>query len=303
MHKNKETTMKKFLFLFFTTLALGARADPTTVFFQLPVSPKHGTVTLLMKQIEWINGTQSKYRVVPEFKPGAGGLIAAKAMEKNPANSIVGVGPHFQKLLLDNKLNEADFKYMPNTGFDMCTGVNTNVGDMSKGVASLEDYRGQELVVGTTANGSPAHLVAKRLSKEYGFSIRLVTFRSDLEAFLNMVAGNGVNFAFASPRHYLLHKKQQPNLKILAVNCPQRVALVPDIKTLDEQGISAPKVFNANLVRKEMPDQMRHDLGNLFQQAANEVGLWSIMPHLIQGGTQEWYDSRVAEQRKWLTRL
>lgn len=295
--------MRKFLFLIFALLALSVRANPIEVYYKISVGPGAGPTSMLLKQIEAANGMQTKYKIIPDFKVGAGGLIAAKSMEKHPANSILGIGPHFQHLTISNKVNGNDYRHLPYSGFDMCVGIHTNIGDMSLGVKSLESYKGKEIVVGVTAPGAPAHLTAIVLSEKYGFKIRLATFKSDKEAFMNMVAGHGVNFATVNPAHYVAFKDQQPNLKVLAVNCPTRLPTVPDVKTLDEQGITAPKVFNAIMARKEMPTQMQEEIGLLLQKAADEVDMWNKIPIFIPNGSEKWFKERTAEQHKWLTLL
>lgn len=263
----------------------------------LAVGPQHGTIPLLMKKIETANAIQTKYEFSVDFKPGAGGLVALKAATAKPENTLVGTGSYIASLILDNKIKESDFKYVEGTGYDMCTAMNTNVGDSKTGIASLADLKGKTLVVGTNSLGAPDHLAALHLSKKYGFDIRVAIFKSSVDAYHNMVGNGGVNFVFAGPVHYLKFKDKNPNLKVLGINCDVRSVVLPESKTFDEQGFDLPRAFAFTLARAEMPEQRRKEIGELLVKVGDML---PKNPVLIYENDPNWFNKRMTEQKEFL---
>lgn len=290
--------MKKLLSLFTSLLVtFAAHADPIKIHIVSSLGVNTIKSTMLLNRVALVNTMQSTYQLTVEFKPGADGRIALRSADLNPKNTIVGTGSYYVKHIMENKINESDYNYVEFTGHDMCTAINTNVGDAEVGISSLKALAGQTIVVGTNAHGAPDHLAALQLSLIYGFDVKVVIFKTPVDAYVNMVGNHGVNMVFTGPPQYLKFKDKNEKLKILGINCDTRSVLVPHIRTAKEQGFNFPRAFGFMLARKEMPDQWRSDIGRLLTQAdeqlpKNQVSLYSTDPN--------WFAIRVAEQKDFL---
>ena len=293
--------MKKFVALVLVgSLGLTAVANPIEVRCTTGVGPNFGLSPALMKVFEHANATQTKYKFVPEFKPGANGLIAIKALDSHSETSIVGVGPYFLKHTIGNKLKKEDYKPVEHAGYDICTGVITNIGDTAKGLDSLEAYRGKTVNVGTVSPASPAYLTAVELSKKYGFIPKFVNFNSDDDGFQAIVADHGINFAFSPPKKYRMFKDQNPKLQLLAVHCPTRMADAQHIKTLAEYSVTLPHIFNLYMAKSSMPAERREEIGKILAHSQIETGMFKAYPHLMPPSAPTWQVDRLTEQEQFI---
>lgn len=293
--------MQKML-LFITALLFTfvVRAEPINIYYTVGVGPNFGLIPSLMTTLEHANASQTKYKFTVDFKPGANGLLAVKTLDKDPNNRIVGIGPHFLGHVRNGVISLKDYTAVEEAGYDMCTGVITNVGSTSKGINSLEAYRGKEITVGTLSPASPAYTTAVELSKRYGFIPKFVAFKSDDEGFLALAGDHGINFAFSPPFKYQEHVVSNPKLQLLAVHCPSRIAGVPNVKTLAEQNIHVPPIFNMVIAKSNMPTQQRQEIGKLLAASQDATNLWSVKPHLKKPSSPSWHSIRLNEQYDFL---
>lgn len=293
--------MQKIL-LFVTALlsSIAIKAEPINIYYTVGVSPNFGPITSLMNTLEHANASQTKYKFTIDFKPGANGLLAVKTLDKDSNNRIVGIGPWFLGHVRNGVVSIKDYTAVEETGYDMCAGVVTNVGSTGKGIDSLEAYRGKEIVVGTVSPASPAYTTAVELSKRYGFLPKFVAFKSDNDGFLALAGNHGINFAFASPDNYQAHVTNNPKLQILAVHCTSRIASIPNVKTLAEQNIHVPPIFNMMLAKSSMPAQQRQEIGKLLAASNDATHLWTAQPHLKKPTSPSWHNSRLNEQNEFL---
>jgi tripartite-type tricarboxylate transporter receptor subunit TctC len=293
--------MKKFSTLVTACLlSIATFAEPLEIRCTTGVGPTFGLSPAMMKVFEHANSTQTKYKFVPEFKPGANGLISIKALDAHPESSIVGVGPHFLKHTVSNKLKKEDYKPVEHAGYDICTGVITNIGETAKGLDSLEAYRGKTVNVGTVSPASPAYLTAVELSKKYGFIPKFVSFNSDDDGFQSIVGNHGINFAFGPPKKFRMFKDQNPNLQLLAVHCPTRMQDAPDIKTLAEHRIKLPNIFNLYMAKSAMPAERREEIGKILARSQIETGMFKAYPHLMPPTNEGWQLTRLIEQEQFV---
>lgn len=276
------------------------RATETINFF-VGVSPAHSGAAFLTKQLEVANGLQDKYNFILHFKPGGGGVIAIKALNTSPTNSIVSVGPHFVKHVMDHKINEDDYSSLPASGVEMCTGIVSNVGSTDGGLDSLSNYKGKELLVGATSLGSPAHMIATAIAEKYGFTIKFIPFNSDPEAAVAVASGTGVNLALASGRRYKTLLKDN-NIQYLATYCAKPDRDMPNAKLLSSYGFdNIPPIFMPTLARKEMPIEKQTEISYYIELAADKMDKFTKMPWYMRPTIDNWYVVRVSQQKKFLT--
>ena len=264
--------MKKLLVTLITALSFSAwaqRAENITIV--VPAAASQSSTPLTLKLVEKANLIQSKYNFLIEFKPGGNGVIGLKYMDLSPMDRISGIAPSFIENAKNSLIKESDYVPIAASG-DVCWAVITNVGDAKRGVASLADLKGKEITVGGTGYGNAAHLTALMLGEKYGFKVKYVVFKANFDAVVNMVGNNGINMALESISTYNQFKEKQPKLQMLGFNCASRSDQAPELKTLREQGINAPMIFNITMANKAMPEEKRKEISSILSQATLAIG-------------------------------
>ena len=244
-----------------------------TISIQSPYSASHSGSAAMFKILDEANRQQRRYNFILEFKPGGEQIIAIKQMDEQPQTRLAIIAPKYVEHLSSGKLNKNNYEPVWALG-DACWAVITNVGDERKGVASL---RGQkELVVGGVGVGNAAHLTALQLGEKYGFQVRYVPFKSNFDALILMAADGSVNMVLERVSNYEQMKTKNPNLKMLAMSCPQRHPSAPNVQTLLEQGITAPYVFNTIIANQNMLATRQEEISKILTRATQIVGLNDI---------------------------
>ena len=223
-----------------------------------------------LKMLEIANTLQNKYDFILEFKPGANGVLALKAMDQSPANRLATTAPAFVENAKAGLINEVDYVPIATQG-DACWAVITNIGNTQKGIASL---RGQtEITVGGTGYGNAAHLTALVIGEQLGFKVRYIVYKANYDALLNMAANEPINFVLERVSNYQTFKAKNPRLQILGINCPNRNTLMPEIKTLREQGYNTPTIFMTTVANVRMPAEKRQEISDILNRAQEKLGL------------------------------
>lgn len=264
--------MKKLLVTLITALSFSAwaqRAENITIV--VPAAASQSSTPLTLKLVDKANLIQTKYNFLIEFKPGGNGVIGLKYMDLSPMDRISGIAPSFIENAKTGLIKESDYVPVAASG-DVCWAVITNVGDAKRGVASLADLKGKEITVGGTGYGNAAHLTALMLGEKYGFKVKYVVFKANFDAVVNMVGNNGINMALESIGTYNQFKEKQPKLQMLGFNCASRSDQAPELKTLREQGINAPMIFNITMANKAMPEEKRKEIATILAQATMAIG-------------------------------
>lgn len=253
----------------FGTWALAAE----TITVVSPYSASHSGSPAMFRIIEQANRMQSQYNFVLEFRPGGEQLLAIKHMDEQPQNRVSIIAPKFVEHTQSGKLNIDQYSPLWSLG-DACWGVIANVGNERQGVASLQGQG--ELVVGGVGVGNAAHLTALQLASRYGFQVRYVPFKSNMDALVLMTGDGSVNMVLERVASYQQMKARNPRLQMLAMNCSHRHPDMPNVKTLTEQGITAPTVFNIVVANRAMQAGKQEDLARILSQATNQIGLSTI---------------------------
>jgi tripartite-type tricarboxylate transporter receptor subunit TctC len=229
-----------------------------TIKIYSPYSPGHSATPALYRVVDEANTMQNIYKFVVEFKPGGNQIIAVKSLDEN---SLAIIAPAYVENLESGKLNERD--YIPVHAFgDACWAVIVN-----------KPLQGQqEFVVGGVGFGNAAHLTALALGEKYKFNVRYIVFKSNNDALVNMAGNNGVEFVVDKYEAYESLKTKNPKMEMIAASCPSRLPQAPNVKTLKQQGINAPYVFNIAIANKEMSNARRVAIGNILDAATARVG-------------------------------
>ncbi len=270
--------MKKILLSILSAFSMSVNATETIKIFS-PYSPGHSGTPALYKVIEEANKSQNIYKFVVEFKPGGNQIIALKSLDDS---SLAIIAPAYVENLASGKISEKD--YIPIHAFgDACWAVVTN--KPLKGA--------KEFVVGGVGFGNAAHLTALALGEKYKFDVRYIIFRSNYDGLVNMAGDNGVEFVIDKYEGYESLKTKNPKMQMVAASCPTRLPQAPKIKTLKEQGINAPYIFNITVAHKDMQEARRRAIAIILNNATLKIGekeifeLSAMRPPIFDGVTAE----------------
>jgi tripartite-type tricarboxylate transporter receptor subunit TctC len=215
------------------------------------------------------NKIQEKYDFQVEFKPGANGALALKSMDLSPTNKLSTVAPAFVENAKQGLIKESDYVALSSQG-DACWAIITNIGDTAKG---LESLKGQtEITVGGTGYGNATHITSIMIGEKYGFDVRYIVYKANFDALVAMAGQNEINFVIERINNFNNFKTRNPKLQVLGINCPTRNPLMPQVKTLKEQGFDSPTIFFAILANVKMPEQKRKEISKILQDAQAQLG-------------------------------
>jgi len=258
--------------LIMLTMCVSASAKETITVYS-PYSASHAGTTATRKVFDVANSAQNKYQFVLEFKAGAQGVLALKEIEYNTTGKLAIIHAAFVDNVDKKMINESDYVPIHALG-DACWAVVSLDGDPRLGVASLASTR--EIVVGTVGFGNATHLTALQIGSRYNVPVRFVPFKSNYDSMMAMVGGHGVTFNLERVSVIEQFRDKNPNLKILAMSCPVRHPDAPTVKTLKEQGIVAPYVFNTIVAHQRMSRDRARELGAILDKATLTVGVDEI---------------------------
>lgn len=289
--------MKKFLLaagLFGSVSAFAAE----TIAVQNPYGPSHSATPAQLRIFKEANEMQKDFEFVLEHKPGGQQVIAVKQMDASPENRLAIIAPAYVENTAAGKLNRGDYVPVHALG-DACWAVISNRGNEKSGVASLKGEK--EIVVGGVGIGNAAHLTSLMIGEKYDFKVKYVVFKSNNEAVVNMTGNNGVNFAIDAIESYESFKTKNPNLQLLGASCPTRLSGAPTVKTLKEQGIDAPYIFNITVASRAMPEAKRRQIAAILTKATERVGKDEIAklsgmspPQFRNVSTEQFYASSIS---------
>lgn len=259
--------MKKLLLALLLLSNAAFAREQIVVYFSANASQPNSTPYI--KMLEVANQLQNKYEFVLEFKPGGNGVLALKAMDQSPSNRLATTAPAFVENARSGLINEADYVPVATQG-DACWAVITNVGNTKQGLESLKGQK--EITVGGTGYGNAAHLTALIIGERLGFKVRYIVYKANYDALVNMASGEPINFVVERVANYQIFRAKNPRLQILGINCPSRNTLMPEIKTLREQGYNTPTIFMSTVANIRMPETKRQEIGKILEEAQGKLG-------------------------------
>jgi len=244
-----------------------------TITIANPYSPSHSATPATLRIIKEANALQTEFEFVIDYRPGANQVIAVKQMDTSPQNKLAIIAPAYVENTSSGKLNRSDYVPVHALG-DACWAVISNKGNEAGGIASLRGER--EIIIGGVGIGNATHLTGLLAGEKYGFRTKYIVFKSNNDALVNMTGNNGVNFVIDRIDSYESFKTQNPNLQVLAASCPKRLISMPNVKTLKEQGIDAPYIFNITIANKNMPAARRERISKILNDATAKIGAAEI---------------------------
>jgi tripartite-type tricarboxylate transporter receptor subunit TctC len=285
----------RILFLFLL-LINSAVASTETIRIQTPYTATHSGTPAMYRIIDTANKIQKNYTFVLEFKPGGNQVIAVKQMDQDPARNLAIIAPSFVENVDSGQLNAQDYVPVWSLGDACWTVLSTESATAS--VAGLKNSK--EITVGTVGFGNASHLTALQIGKRYNIPVRMIPFKSNYDAVVNMAGSNGVTFAIDTPATFENFQPRNSQMRMLAVSCSKRLPEYPEIKTLREQGIEAPSIMNIIIANVAMPADRRQQLAQILERAADQVSETEIRK--ISGFSPPQFD-RISAQAHFATSI
>jgi len=182
--------------------------------------------------------------VVVEAKPGAGGNIAADVVAKaEPDGYTIGLvtGAHAISAATYKQLN-----YQPAESFDMISTLvyyalviavrsDNPAKTLGELIATAKDKPGS-LSFGSVGFGSTHHLAGELLNSMAGIDIVHVPYRGDAQTVTALLGGE-VPMIIGTPV-LIVPQIQSGAVRALAVTAPSRIALLPNVPTVSEAGVT-----------------------------------------------------------------
>src|SRR3984885_1937733 len=181
---------------------------------------------------------------VVENRPGAGGLVGLDSVAKATADGhtmvVMETSAVLQKWLHKNVPFDvvADFAavaQMATTPLLLFANPSLPAANIKELIAYAKANPGK-LSVGTPGIGSPHHLAVAMLNAAAGIDITHVPYKGTAPA-LNDILGGQIPLIWATP-NVVMQYVESGKLKALAVGSLQRVAILPDVPTVDESGVA-----------------------------------------------------------------
>jgi tripartite-type tricarboxylate transporter receptor subunit TctC len=183
-----------------------------------------------------------KQPVIVENRPGAGGNIAADAVAKSAPDgytlllTTVGhaISPSlYKKLSYDPRNDFTPVTQIISASLLLVTNPKFPAQDLD-GLLKIARERPGVLNYGSTGVGNPLHLTMEMLKVSAKVDIQMVPFRGD--APLNQALVQGDVEMAVSPLGTAAPQVESGALRAIAVTGAKRSALMPDVKTIAEQG-------------------------------------------------------------------
>jgi tripartite-type tricarboxylate transporter receptor subunit TctC len=180
---------------------------------------------------------------VVENRSGAGGLVGldsvAKAAPDGHTLVVMETSAVLQKWLHKNVPFDvvADFApvaQMATTPLFLFASPSLPVSNLKELIAYAKANPGK-LTVGTPGIGSPHHLAVAMLNAAAGIDITHVPYKGTAPA-LNDILGGQIQLIWATP-NVVMQYVETGKLKALAVGSLERVAILPNVPTVNESGI------------------------------------------------------------------
>lgn len=259
--------MKITIFLLFL-ISSWACTGLETIKIQTPYTASHSGTPAMLRIIETANHMQQDYVFMLEFRPGGNQVIAVRQMEQDPQTNLSIIAASYVENVEVGWIKPIDYVPVWSLG-DACWTVMSTV-SANNTISGLRSAR--EIIVGTVGVGNATHLTALLIGEQFGVPVKLVPFKSNFDAVVNMVGNNGVNFGIDTPDAYENFRDKNTQLKMLAVSCGNRLSSHPSVRTVAEQGIPAPAVLNIVIARTEMSETKRKRIGQILEQATAQIG-------------------------------
>jgi tripartite-type tricarboxylate transporter receptor subunit TctC len=260
------------------TFALGlAQAQAPAAWPSKPIkvvvpSPAGGPPDLILRAIQAKLAVSLGQPIVIENRGGAGGMVGTAYVAKQPPDgytwlfttaSHVNIPPFNQNVTYD-PIKDFTHVTLAAQNFGQALVVNPEV--PAKNLQELIAYARRnpgKLTYANAGNGTASHIPAEEMKTMTGTDILSVPYKGIVEATTDLIAGR-IDIFFVGTNIALQHV-QSGKLRALALTGSKRWKGMPDVPTMDEQGL---KGFNkVNWFGLWLPAGAPPEIVNKIQQA------------------------------------
>lgn len=274
--------------------------------------PAGGQTDLLARAFGEFISKQVGKTVVIENKAGASGAIGAQEVaraEPDGHTILISIATTYimNRAVIKNPGYEMDrdltlVSVIPGAGLPLIANPKT-------GVKTLEDFvafarKSGKANFGTYGVGSPPHITVYELNKQYGLAIEAIHYRGEALMWTSLMEGT-LDAAMGS------YTAAQPVLQsdrgvVFAVHS-KKVAAIPAVKTLPEQGATA-KFFTVSgftgwALPKATPQPIVDRLAELCVAASNDPKVKEVLSTFVLEPTLGFKETNTLYQRElpvWL---
>ena len=209
----------------------------------IPFPPGGGT-DILSRVVANKLTEATNWTVVPENKAGAGGTIGITEASKAPATGydmVMGqkdnliLGPYLYKSLPWNPVKDlTPVAHIAYTPVIIATSVNSPYKSIADVVAAAKAAP-TRITYGSPGNGTSIHIAGHLFEKAAGIELTHVPYKGSNPALMDAIAGNVDLLVSSIPS--AMSQIKAGKLRPLAVTSAKRSTSLPDVPTMQEQGM------------------------------------------------------------------
>lgn len=209
----------------------------------IPFPPGGGT-DILSRVVANKLTEATKWTIVPENKAGAGGTIGISEAAKAPANGydmVMGqkdnlvLGPYLYKNLPWNPVKDlTPVAHVAYTPVIIATSVNSPYKTIADVIAAAKATP-SKITYGSPGNGTSIHIAGHQFEKAAGIDLTHVPYKGSNPALMDAIAGNVDLLVSSVPS--AIGQIKAGKLRPLAVTSAKRASALPDVPTMQEQGM------------------------------------------------------------------
>jgi tripartite-type tricarboxylate transporter receptor subunit TctC len=223
--------------------ACAEAAYPNRTIKMIVPYPAGGTIDLVGRLVADQLRAGLDATVVVENKPGAATVLGAEQVARaqgdgytllTATSTTLAINKAlYRKLAYDPVLDFTPIAPLARVPFVLIVNPSLPVKTLPEFTAYAKSNPG--LAYGSVGNGSPHHLGAEMLRERLGLSVRHVSYRSSVQALLDLIAGR-IAFMVIDLQPGL-PQIREGKVNAIGVTTRQRVAVAPEIPTLAELGL------------------------------------------------------------------
>jgi tripartite-type tricarboxylate transporter receptor subunit TctC len=229
----------------FATLAATpaiAQDYPTKPIRIIVGAPAGGTTDIVARMVAQKLSERMGQSVVVENRGGVGGNIGNDTVAKaapdgytlGMAYSGLSINPAVMAMPFDTLKDLAPVSLVATVPMFVIAGPATKAPDLRSMIAEAKAHPGK-LAIGVNSLASVSHLAAELFKSRTGVDMTTIVYKGSAQAFPDLIAGRVAMMFDTVPGAFGFVKSGQ--LRAIAVGGPKRLAILPDVPTLEESGL------------------------------------------------------------------
>jgi len=209
--------------------------------------PPGGSADIVIRALQPVVSETLRQTIIIENKAGAGGNIGIGAVAQAApdgytlgvaAAGVLTVNPHLNRaaMAFDPIKDLAPVTMLAEIPFVLVASQQSGINSV-KNLITKAKAEPQGLSIGHGGNGTAMHLTSALFNQKAGVGIQLIAYRGTAPASVDVLAGHIPLAVLDIPASKQLINDGK--LKALGVSAAKRVAFLPDVPALAEQGLSA----------------------------------------------------------------